>query len=71
MRIYETCYLARANVFDIIEVLYKCVRRRRHLGDVSPEAYECTSLSGRKMSSGTGVFHIHAVEPRELCLLFW
>jgi putative transposase len=37
-RIYETRELARADVFDYIEVFYNRVHRHSHLDDVSPEA---------------------------------
>ena len=43
-RIYKTRELARADVFDYIEVFYNRTRRHSHLGGVSPEAYEQTSL---------------------------
>ncbi len=39
-RIYTTRNVARAEVFDYIEVLYNRSRRHRHLGGVSPEAFE-------------------------------
>ena len=37
-RIYKTRDLARADVFDYIEVFYNRTRRHGHLGGVSPEA---------------------------------
>lgn len=43
-RIYKTRELARADVFDYIEVFYNRQRRHSHLGGVSPEAYEQASL---------------------------
>jgi putative transposase len=43
-RIYKTRELARADVFDYIEVFYNRERRHSHLGGVSPEAYETASL---------------------------
>jgi putative transposase len=43
-RIYKTRELARANVFDYIEVFYNRTRRHSHLGGVSPEAFERASL---------------------------
>ncbi|MNE09082.1 IS2 transposase TnpB [compost metagenome] len=43
-RIYKTRDLARADVFDYIEVFYNRTRRHSHLGGVSPEAFECASL---------------------------
>ena len=42
-RIYKTRELARADVFDYIEVFYNRARRHSHLGDVSPEAFEQAS----------------------------
>lgn len=38
MRIYKTREVAWADVFDYIEVFYN--RSRRHLGGISPEAFE-------------------------------
>ncbi len=43
-RIYKTRELARADVFDYIEVFYNRNRRHSHLGGVSPEAFEQASL---------------------------
>lgn len=43
-RIYKTRELARADVFDYIEVFYNRQRRHSHLGGVSPEAYEQASI---------------------------
>jgi len=43
-RIYKTRELARADVFDYIEVFYNRQRRHSHRGGVSPEAYEQASL---------------------------
>jgi putative transposase len=43
-RIYKTRDLARADVFDYIEVFYNRKRRHSHLGGVSPEAYEQASF---------------------------
>ncbi|MBW8676726.1 IS3 family transposase [Escherichia coli] len=42
-RIYKTRDLARADIFDYIEVLYNRARRHSHLGGVSPEAFEQAS----------------------------
>jgi len=42
-RIYKTRELARADVFDYIEVFYNRTRRHSHLGGVSPEAFEQAS----------------------------
>ncbi|PJY97959.1 IS3 family transposase [Pseudomonas donghuensis] len=43
-RIYKTRDLARADVFDYIEMFYNRTRRHSHLGGVSPEAFESASL---------------------------
>jgi putative transposase len=43
-RIYKTRELARADLFDYIEVFYNRQRRHSHLGGVSPEAFEVASL---------------------------
>jgi putative transposase len=42
-RIYKTRDLAKADVFDYIEVFYNRTRRHSHLGGVSPEAFERAS----------------------------
>ncbi len=42
-RVYKTCDLARADVFDYIEVFYNRTRRHSHLGGVTPEAFEKAS----------------------------
>lgn len=42
-RVYKTRELARADVFDYIEVFYNRQRRHDHLGGVSPEAFEAAS----------------------------
>jgi putative transposase len=42
-RIYKTWDLARADVFDYIEVFYNRTRRHSHLGGVSPKAFERAS----------------------------
>ncbi|BCQ52295.1 transposase [Burkholderia gladioli pv. gladioli] len=39
-RIYKTRDMARADVFDYIEVFYNRTRRHSHLGGLSPEAFE-------------------------------
>jgi len=39
-RVYKTRELARADVFDYIEVFYNRTRRHSHLGGISPEAFE-------------------------------
>jgi len=42
-RIYKTRELAKADVFDYIEMFYNRTRRHSHLGGVSPEVFECAS----------------------------
>ena len=42
-RIYKTRDLARADIFDYIEMFYNQSRRHSHLGGVSPEAFERAS----------------------------
>lgn len=46
-RIYKTRDLARAEVFDYIEMFYNPTRRHSHLGGVSPEAFESASNEAR------------------------
>jgi putative transposase len=43
-RTYKTRGLARADIFDYIEVLDNRARRHGHLGGVSPEAFERASF---------------------------
>lgn len=43
MRIYKTRGLARADIFDNIEVFYNRARRHSHLCGVSPEDFEQVS----------------------------
>jgi putative transposase len=43
-RIYKTREMARADVFDYIEMFYNRTCRHSHLGGVSPEAFERASL---------------------------
>lgn len=42
-RIYKTRELAKADIFDYIEVFYNRTRRHSHLGGVSPEVFERVS----------------------------
>ncbi|WP_202987423.1 IS3 family transposase [Mixta mediterraneensis] len=42
-RIYKTRDMARADIFDYIEMFYNRTRRHSHLGGVSPEAFEKAS----------------------------
>jgi len=39
-RIYKTRDLARADIFDYIEIFYNRPRRHSHIGEVSPEAFK-------------------------------
>jgi putative transposase len=43
-RIYKTRDLAKADIFDYIEMFYNRTRRHGHLGGVSPEVFESASL---------------------------
>lgn len=49
-RIYKTRDLAKADVFDYIEVFYNRTRPHSHLGGVSPEAFERASQRGSGVS---------------------
>ncbi len=42
-RIYKNRELATADVSDYIESFYNRARRHRHLGGVSPEAFEASA----------------------------
>jgi putative transposase len=42
-RIYKTREMARADIFEYIEMFYNPTRRHSHLGGVSPEAFERAS----------------------------
>ena len=42
-RIYKTRDLARADIFDYIEMFYNQIRRHSHIGGVSPKAFEQAS----------------------------
>ncbi len=50
-RVYKTRDLARADVFDYIEVFYNRTRRHTHLGGVSLEAF-------RKQGRGVRLGHV-------------
>ena len=43
-RIYKTRDMARADIFDYIEMFYNQTRRHSHIGGVSPEAFEQASF---------------------------
>ena len=43
-RIYKTRDMAKADIFDYIEMFYNQSRRHSHLGGVSPEAFEQVSF---------------------------
>lgn len=53
-RAYETRDLARAKIFDHIELFYNRTRCHSHLGRVSPEAFEQTSSSRLEVSMNWG-----------------
>jgi len=38
--IYRTREEAKSEIFDYIEVFYNRARRHKHLGNISPEAFE-------------------------------
>jgi putative transposase len=42
-KVYRTRSLARADVFDYVEMFYNRTRRHSHLGGVSPKAFENAS----------------------------
>jgi putative transposase len=42
-RVYKTRDLARADVFDYIEMFYNPPRRHTHLAGISPDAFEAAS----------------------------
>ena len=42
-RIYKTREMARADVFDYIEMFYNRIRRHSHLDGMSPEVFEAAS----------------------------
>jgi putative transposase len=42
-RVYKTRDLARADIFDYIEVFYNRTRRHSHPGSISPKAFECAA----------------------------
>jgi putative transposase len=43
-RIYKTRDMAKADIFDYIEMFYNQTRRHSHLDGVSPEAFERASF---------------------------
>ena len=58
-RIYKTRDLTRADVFDYIEAFYNRTRCHSHLGGVSPEEFERTSIWGSSLS--TVAWEVHFV----------
>ncbi len=44
---YRSRSLAKADVFDYIELFYNRTRRHSHIGGVSPEAFETASKTSR------------------------
>ena len=65
-RIYKTRDMARADIFDYIEVFYNRTRRHSHLGGVSPEAFEKASPGGQNLSTGMWSLHLS-----RLAVLLW
>lgn len=53
-RIYKTRDLARADIFEYIEMFYNSTRRHSHLGGVSPEAFERASFLTKELSTVRG-----------------
>ena len=53
-RIYRTRDLARADIFNYIEMFYNPKRRHSHLGGVSPEAFETASFLSNELSVKLG-----------------
>jgi putative transposase len=45
-QVYRTRDLAKADVFEYIEMFYNRTRRHSHLGGVSPETFEAASNHG-------------------------
>jgi len=45
-QVYRTRELAKADIFEYIEMFYNRIRRHSHLGGVSPEAFEAASNCG-------------------------
>jgi putative transposase len=45
-KVYRTRDLAKADIFEYIEMFYNRIRRHSHLGGVSPEVFETTSNRG-------------------------
>ena len=42
-RIYKTRDIAKAEIYEYIEMFYNCTRRHSHLSGVSPETFEAVS----------------------------
>ena len=56
-RKYKKQDLARADIFEYIEMFYNPIRRHLHLGGVSPEAFEKASFSSKEVSALQGQVH--------------
>jgi putative transposase len=56
-RVYKTRDLARADIFDFIEVLYNRIRRHSHLGGISHEAFESAAALGWGLSIKPAAVH--------------
>ena len=57
-RIYKTRDMAKADIFDYIEMFYNKNRRHSYIGGVSPEAFERASFLGLALSTVSGGVHI-------------
>jgi putative transposase len=53
-KVYRTRQLAKADIFEYIEMFYNPTRRHSHLGGVSPDAFEAASNRRLQVSRGTG-----------------
>ncbi len=53
-KVYRTRDLAKADIFEYIEMFYNRTQRHSHLGGVSPEAFEAASSVGLYMSTILG-----------------
>lgn len=61
-RIYKTRDMARADIFNYIEMSYNPVRRHSHLGGVNPEAFETASFLGNQVSCERGKSTVTDIE---------
>jgi putative transposase len=63
-RVYKTRDLARADVFDYIEMFYNSTRRHSHLGGVSPEAFDGRPARAGRPGRSDGSFDLFEAVPR-------